>query len=252
MALFEGNSLWGLVMQGDVMTKGVLLFLLGMSVACWAVALYKMILLRIKKAQLKKALQELRQATTFEDLFAVATVHNKTMPGYLLSRCLHEVKQLLQLQDSMGQTYAQGAGLTFLQQQFDQLVDELLYYEQTYLSVLTSSAAVAPLLGLFGTVWGLVHSFIRIAQKQSADIVTVAPGIAEALITTLAGLLVAVPAVMLLYTINASIKDVEQQLVELSEVTMRMTRLLVCKAKQSASVDPTLFTTSSDVTQDMS
>ena len=78
--------------------------------------------------------------------------------------------------------------------------------EESYLPFLFTSASVSPLLGLFGTVWGLVHAFIRISEKQSADITTVAPGIAEALITTLAGLLVAVPALVMYHYLIAQIR----------------------------------------------
>ena len=67
----------------------------------------------------------------------------------------------------------------------DRILDDMIGNEESYLPVLSTSAAISPLLGLFGTVWGLIHSFISISQRGSADIVTVAPGIAEALITTL-------------------------------------------------------------------
>ena len=89
------------------------------------------------------------------------------------------------------------------------------------------SAAVGPLLGLLGTVWGLVHSFIDISQKQSADIVTVAPGIAEALITTIAGLLVAIPAVMLFYYVLSKVKAIESQLYMIADRVVLVARNLV-------------------------
>jgi len=72
-------------------------------------------------------------------------------------------------------------------------------------------------LGLFGTVWGLVHAFIRISEKQSADITTVAPGIAEALITTLAGLLVAIPALVMYHYLMSEIRTIERQLFILAD-----------------------------------
>ena len=72
--------------------------------------------------------------------------------------------------------------------------------------MLSVSAAVSPLLGLFGTVWGLVHAFVRIGELQTADIATVAPGIAEALITTLAGLMVAIPALVMYHYVANKIR----------------------------------------------
>ena len=81
-------------------------------------------------------------------------------------------------------------------------VDAIVVHEESYLPFLSTSAAVAPLLGLFGTVWGLIHAFMRISEKQVADITTVAPGIAEALVTTLAGLFVAIPALIMFNYLN--------------------------------------------------
>ena len=73
----------------------------------------------------------------------------------------------------------------------------MILHDEAYVPILSSCAAVAPLLGLFGTVWGLIHAFLQISQTQVADLATVAPGISEALITTLAGLMVAIPALIM-------------------------------------------------------
>jgi len=67
---------------------------------------------------------------------------------------------------------------------------------QQRLTVLATAASVCPFLGLFGTVWGIMSSFLNISAKGSTNIVVVAPGIAEALITTIAGLAVAIPAMI--------------------------------------------------------
>ena len=64
------------------------------------------------------------------------------------------------------------------------------------MSVLATAASTSPLIGLLGTVWGIMYSFINIGRQGNASIDTVAPGIAEALITTIAGLLVAIPAMV--------------------------------------------------------
>lgn len=64
------------------------------------------------------------------------------------------------------------------------------------LPILATTAGVSPFIGLFGTVWGIVHSFMGISHQSSASIAAVAPGIAEALITTAVGLFTAIPAVV--------------------------------------------------------
>ena len=68
------------------------------------------------------------------------------------------------------------------------------------------------MIGLFGTVWGLIHSFVSISALKNADITTVAPGIAEALIVTLAGLIIAIPALVSFHSINTRIRDLEHRM----------------------------------------
>ena len=92
-----------------------------------------------------------------------------------------------------------------------------MHQEELFLPVLSTSAVVSPLLGLFGTVWGLVHAFMGIAQQRSADIAAVAPGIAEALITTLGGLIVAIPALIMFNYVQTRQRMFEFQLVSLAD-----------------------------------
>ncbi|MBP6870202.1 MotA/TolQ/ExbB proton channel family protein [Candidatus Babeliales bacterium] len=235
MAAFLGAStMWSLVLQGDAMTKFILIFLFGMSILSWTIALYKLVLFRIKLFQLQQISLALKDVDDFKNLFAVMQQHMKTLPGYFLSRSLKYLKELLVIARSGKQEYAQTTGLDFLQMQIGQLTDEIVHQEESHILILTVSAAVGPLIGLLGTVWGLVHSFIDISQKQSADIVTVAPGIAEALITTIAGLLVAIPAVMLFYYVSSKVRDIEYQLYLLADKVVLVARNLVVDKDLSA------------------
>jgi biopolymer transport protein TolQ len=102
----------------------------------------------------------------------------------------------------------------------NQTIDDMMHAEQAYVPVLSVSAAVSPLIGLFGTIWGLVHAFVRISQRQSADISTVAPGIAEALITTLAGLCVAIPALLMYQYVATKIRTLEHNLLLIADRTV--------------------------------
>jgi biopolymer transport protein TolQ len=106
-------------------------------------------------------------------------------------------------------------------QQIDQSLDELVHEEESYLPLVSTSAGVSTLLGLFGTIWGLIHAFIRISQMQSADIATVAPGIAEALITTLAGLMVAIPSTVMYNVLVVQVRKLEHKYLMLADkITM--------------------------------
>jgi biopolymer transport protein TolQ len=212
---FTGNAVWQLVAQSDLVTQGVLLLLLSMSILCWALFLYKCIVTRIKIRQLEQATRALEEVNSIDDVKNVANSLVGTLPGYFLKRNLYAMRALLE--KNKGEIHAHSSVAERIQFSVDQTVEDSMYAQESYLQILFSCAAVAPLLGLFGTVWGLVHSFIRISQKQSADIATVAPGIAEALITTLAGLLVAIPALMMYHYLIARNRTVEYYLYLLSD-----------------------------------
>jgi len=220
---FAGNSLWYLVKQSDPISKLVLLILFGISVLCWTVFLSKIILFYIRRRSLRKAHRQLQAVKSIDDLVLLANHFAGTIPGQLLSQCLLTLDTLLRRQPSS--SYAKASadrGRTMrnwdiVQYHIDQAVDVLVANEESYLSTLSTSAAVAPLLGLFGTVWGLVHAFIRISEKQSADITVVAPGIAEALLTTLAGLMVAIPALIMYNYLVVRVRRVEHQIVQFAD-----------------------------------
>jgi len=202
--MLVGNSLWYLVRQSDLMSKLVLFTLLVMSIVCWTIFVSKLILFRVKKNQIDAAMRQVKNVNNVEQLLAIATTHEGTVPGYFLSKTLIFSQSLKRLSGPQ-QT-------AMLQNNIDQTMDSVLMDEESYLPVLQTSAAVAPLLGLFGTVWGLVHSFLSISEKQSADITTVAPGLAEALITTLAGLMVAIPALVMYNMLNTQLRKMEHDL----------------------------------------
>jgi len=210
--LLLGNSLWALVKQSDVVTKIVLLILLFMSIFCWAIFFYKIIMFRIKRKQLLEALPSLKRVTSIEGLITIANRFANTLAGYVVAKSLVEFKHTMQSVDGIKNIVVTQDSREQIAGAVDQVVLDLVATEESYLPFLSVSAAISPLLGLFGTIWGLVDSFVKIGQMQSADIATVAPGIAEALITTLAGLMVAIPAlVMYHYCIN-QVRWIERQL----------------------------------------
>lgn len=212
-----GNSMWRLVMQVDAMSKFVLLSLLFMSIACWSIFFYKLIILRIKKRHMRSVLKKIKTLQTLDEIVAIATAVAGSLPGFFLSKNLTYLKVVLQARQAEGKIEITKPELELVQQHMYQTVDEIVEHEESYLSFISTSAAVSPLIGLFGTVWGLVHAFIRISERQSADITTVAPGIAEALLTTLAGLMVAIPALILFNYLRSQIRSLEQQCEALAE-----------------------------------
>lgn len=208
------NIIWSLISQSDFMTQMVMLILFVMSTVCWAITLYKLILIRVKQEQCLNLLEKMQPISSLHSLASVAQEFKKTFSGYALI-------QLLTFAKSAQETKS----IELFELQADGLIDDMMEKEESYVSVLSISASVATLLGLFGTVWGLIHAFVRISEKQSADIVAVAPGISEALITTIAGLVVAIPALIFAQYITIKIKSIEHNLMKLTDRVTMLLRL---------------------------
>ena len=215
-----GNSLWQLVRQSDGVCQGVLLVLLMMSIVCWTIFLYKMVVFRAKSKQIRTVQRLLAQVSSVNDIMLVTKEYADTLPGYFL------VSTITFLQSLEGAAIPGERKWELLQEHMEETLDVIIEQESAYIPVLSVSAAVSPLLGLFGTVWGLIHSFVRISEQQSADIATVAPGIAEALITTLAGLLIAIPALVMAYTLTARVRAMEYQVMTLAHRLNTLVRIL--------------------------
>lgn len=227
-----GNALWHLVKQSDAITKGVLLILLIMSIICWTIFFYKIIILRIKRRQLNNAIEQIKSIKSFEELLTVTSNLSQTLPGYFLAKMLLAVKGFVQARSSVGGQMLSMHEYEFVRDRMDAVVGDLIASEESYVSVLSITATVSPLLGLFGTVWGLVQAFVSIGEMQSADIATVAPGIAEALITTLAGLMVAIPAAIMFNLIMGQVHYLERQLYTLSDSVASILQHQLCTKKE--------------------
>lgn len=216
--MIMGNAIWQLISQADAVSKTVLLILLLMSIICWTIFLYKLITLRVKQKHVRQIQNKLRSLETFDQLLAICSESTLTFPGYFLLHNLNFLKSLLRAVDGAKKKLAP-AEWEAMQLHMDQTVDDMMHYQEQYIGFLNMSIAVAPLLGLFGTVWGLIHSFVRITELQNADIVTVAPGMAEALVTTMAGLLVAIPAALMFFYLRAVLRSLEHQLLMVADRT---------------------------------
>lgn len=210
-----GNSMWQLIIYSDWMTWIVLLILLTLSVICWAIFIYKVIIWRMKIQQLKNTISHMNGAKNLEDVVKLATHNKHNISGYFLTMELNSLKITLK-NNNQNKSELTDKQWEFLQYKTDSLIDEIIHNEESYLSIPFITASVSTLLGLYGTIWGLIQAFMEISKKQSADITTVAPGIAEALITTLAGLMVAIPALAIYYYLKNKIVSIEQLLLQLS------------------------------------
>ena len=229
--MFFNSAVWQLIKQSDWVSKYVVmlgLFLL--SIVCVAIILYKCVQYRHHQNALNKLLHKLRRISTLQDLLTIKKEFADSVGGMLVAHTLNEIKILLEEKTALLKTHGQdaaalsGLDLENIEQLINHHIDTLVLEQESYLPVLATSAAVGPLVGLFGTIWGLIHCFVNISRERSADIATVAPGIAEALITTLAGLIVAIPALIAFNYYANQLRKIDAKLGECGELL-----LIICK-----------------------
>ncbi len=211
--LFKSPA-WQLMAQSDWMTRLILLSLFAASVVCIAIIVFKFKTLRKQKLELKNILKDLKNIKNFEELIQIGQKYKNTISGNFLEYNLRDLKQILEKRVDQN---IHSQDLEYLELAADQHIDQFMIESETYLPILGTSAAASPLVGLFGTVWGLIHAFVNISQEKSADIAVVAPGIAEALTTTLAGLIVAIPAMIAFNYFSNELRKQEQQLSHLTD-----------------------------------
>jgi biopolymer transport protein TolQ len=214
MNIFAGNALWQLVEQSDAISKFILLLLLCMSIACWAIFIGKLALFHLKERQFKTINKLAHKAKSMTDLADICTAAPTTTPGYFIAKNLSFLKELSQHNPFHK---VNQFDWELFERNIDNTTEAILIQCEEYISFLSTCAAVGPLLGLFGTIWGLIHSFMRISESQIADIATIAPGIAEALIVTIAGLVVAIPALIMFNYLQLKARRVEHLLIELAD-----------------------------------
>ncbi len=222
--------MWDLISSTDWVTKAILLLLLGMSVVSWALSIYKKMLISSKIKSLKQAQALLQNVKGIDDLFARTGVIQDTFAGELIMYFLVDFKKLLKMYESGSGSFSD-KDWYLLQSSINQRIDEALMQEESLLPVLQTNAQSAPLVGLFGTVWGLIHAFIGIAQQKSADIAAVAPGIAEALITTLGGLIVAIPALVMFNYLTGEMRKLEEEIVRVSDTSLWIMRGIMVQSE---------------------
>lgn len=210
------NMFWELILQSDTVTRAVLIVLLLMSIFCWSLAIFKVLVLKLKNMQLKKAMKVLGGISSLQDLIPKAAKFPDGFINDFISQYLANFKVALKFKpNNLGNMT--NDDWQMLHNNMNLFIEDIVSKEQSSISLLSTNSQAAPLVGLFGTIWGLIHAFLSIGLAQNVDISVIAPGIAEALVTTLAGLIVAVPSLVLFNFLQNRILLLEQNLMAVSE-----------------------------------
>jgi biopolymer transport protein TolQ len=193
---FQGGAA-GLIAHAGWVARAVLLVLLVFSLVSWAIILYKGLSLHRAHAQSTTFLEIFRKSSKFSEVNAIcAQLRASPLVGVFQAGYLEVNQQVRGAQAKEG-----GAGSRPTVKSLESLSRSLaraggveVTRMERRLSFLATTASVTPFIGLFGTVWGIMTAFEDIGRMQTTNIVVVAPGISEALITTAMGLLAAIPA----------------------------------------------------------
>jgi biopolymer transport protein ExbB len=183
-------SPWGMFIAADIVVQAVMVGLALASVLVWTVWIAKCMELLAGRRALRRALGEIGRLTSLDEAAARLGEGRR-----LTLALLHAARAELSL---AGNGVGSSAGVK------ERVASRLAEIEaaavramRSGMGLLASVGATAPFVGLFGTVWGIMNSFIGISKSQTTNLAVVAPGIAEALLATAMGLVAAIPAVIL-------------------------------------------------------
>jgi len=181
-------SPWGMFMAADDLVKAVMIGLAFASLVTWTVWLAKTYELHTARRQVRQDLRVLNSAATFAQ--AHEQLRNGTSPvAQLMQAAAQEIRVSANLRsDGLKERIAL---------QLERIEAAVTRKVARGTGVLATIGSTAPFVGLFGTVWGIMNSFIGISNAHTTNLAVVAPGIAQALLATALGLVAAIPAVMI-------------------------------------------------------
>ncbi|BAW80483.1 TonB-system energizer ExbB [Candidatus Nitrosoglobus terrae] len=207
-------SPWGMFLNADPVVKVVIIGLIFASIMTWAIGLAKNLELGTEKRNLQRALEGLNEVSTLTE--GIRHLYNGQGVPELFAQALERelylsstsfspegIKERIalrlgRLEAAVGRDMARGIG------------------------ILASIGSTAPFVGLFGTVWGIMDSFIGISKAQITSLAVVSPGIAESLLVTAIGLITAVPAVVIYNFFARSVAGYRALLADISSEILQL------------------------------
>ena len=185
-----------MILGSSLLSQVIMFLLVIMSAYCWAIIYIKWRRFRDIHRQNSK-LKGIVNSRRIGELLNLSLSPTDNPLVRLIDTVKREVP-LEQAQDAQGRMITRRAlpEISVLRDSLDTEVDVILSQEESRIDFLATTATVAPFLGLLGTVLGITQSFWEIGEHSTANIAIVAPGLAEALITTIVGLIVAIPAAL--------------------------------------------------------
>ena len=182
-------SPWVMFMSADVIVKAVMIGLAFASLMTWTVLIAKSIELSVASGKLRSALKKISEARSLAEAQMALGAKQGILPSFLAA-ALREARMSAGLSSDAGIKERATSS-------FSEIVRAEARRIRIGMGVLATIGSTSPFVGLFGTVWGIMNSFIGISKSQTTNLAVVAPGIAEALLATAIGLVAAIPAVII-------------------------------------------------------
>ncbi len=213
-------SIIQLVLHASFVVQLVMLLLITVSVASWAAIFRKLFALGKVKQQNDAFERDFWSGKSLNDLYAAAAQNARSCGPMerIFASGMREYQKLRERQIADTGTLMDGARRA-MRASFQREMDVI----ETHLSFLASVGSVSPYVGLFGTVWGIMHAFTGLAALTQVTLATVAPGIAEALVATAIGLFAAIPAVV---AYNRFARDIDRIAIRLETFMEEFSNIL--------------------------
>lgn len=191
-------TMMSMFLRADLVVKSVMVMLVLASIWCWAIIFEKLLTVR----RLNKRSDEFEQAfwsgKSLDDLFDRVSSNPRDPMSAVFAAAMREWRRV---SGNTSENFKVGLA-DRIERVMQITVNREMDRAEKYMTFLATTGATAPFVGLFGTVWGIMHSFQSIAISSNSSLAVVAPGIAEALFATALGLLAAIPAVVAFNKLN--------------------------------------------------
>lgn len=214
-------SVWSMTLHASWVVKGILVVLLVFSLVSWAIIFRKLVAFRRLRGKRHEFFHAFERRSGLAEAYQSALAISANPLTEVFKSGVRELKLLgvgnpgPDAQGGVGVIHDQA--ITILEKESVHMALEREAAQQVEalesgLPFLATTGSVAPFFGLMGTVWGVMDAFLNIGLRGSGNIQVVAPGVAEALITTIAGLAVAIPAVIAYNHFISQIKEIADEL----------------------------------------
>jgi biopolymer transport protein TolQ len=219
---FGHMNVINLIVGASPVVQLVLLILIFFSVFSWAVIFFKRKTMKTASFQSKKFLKVFRRSSDLSEVNKASKMYRNSP----IATLFHAGYKELAHTTKSNRGVLTPDGLESINRTLARASNQEISKLESMMNFLATTGSVTPFIGLFGTVWGIMDAFLNIEAQRSASLVTVAPGIAEALIATALGLFAAIPAVIAynyyLHRIKDTITEIEDFSLEFLSIAEKL------------------------------